>query len=495
MSGLFVEEVENPAVAHAMLSIAKLISVARDYTVIYSTMTKSESFTSSDVLERYFENFEIIDEQKYSPLNYIKIALHSIFLYIFHFKRESILEIEYRGIKLGPVIYDSYLARYRRPTVQILDIRILKLIFGLIRDIENKIKALKSKEISTILVSHRVGSRGASYVAAANILNVDVFSYGGDNRVALIRSNELTAYEYAPSSVDIEFLRSLSPKRVTDNFEVAAKLHLGHQIIRDSSYAFSGKIWNSRDAFRSHFGMHDSSLPMVFILAHVFTDYPNSISRNSAFSDYYQWLKGTLDLAARNPRIQWVVREHPSSRFYGIDVDVLSRLRKRYLSSNVVWLSAEDDFSSESIQFIADAVITYVGSAGYEYPALYEVPSIYWSHAPYSKFQIGTEISSLNEYQKILSDLHTRLGSLHLNVHEARLHYIFTNWMARVPFEVNPAMTQGEFIQSAQNPIKYINDAISYCKDNAQKLTKQEKLIVKQLQLPSFGGLRNDLLP
>jgi hypothetical protein len=287
-------------------------------------------------------------------------------------------------------------------------------------------------------------------------------------------------------------LRNLSNERLENLFETTLQDHLNHKIIMDSKYAFSGHIWKDRSDFVSRYPSMDVEKPFVFILPHVYTDYPNTLFRNPSYSDYFVWFADTLQMISTLTEVNWIIREHPSSRFYGLKDREIDSLSNSYKRKNILWISADDGFSSQSIQHLADAVITYIGSAGFEYPAMFGIPSIYWNHAPYADFNIGTQIHDKKQYESFLRDLHLNIRNLSINRDEAKRHYIFTNMICRVPYPIAPQMTQADYISAGDMPMKYVSQAIRYYNDHCDELALIEDEIIKQLEQKDFKGIRRD---
>ena len=60
----------------------------------------------------------------------------------------------------------------------------------------------------------------------------------------------------------------------------------------------------------------DPSKPIILVAAHVFSDAPNGLN-DLLFDDFHEWLIETCLELKKNEKINFIVKEHPSSSLYG----------------------------------------------------------------------------------------------------------------------------------------------------------------------------------
>lgn len=491
MRSIFIEDVENPVVTNTMFRLAKLIMRAESIDSVVVTGQNTGEFRSSSVANKYFTSVRRSRHQKPSLMMCLSSFIIAMVFALFFPLKSSIIERQFKGLTIGPSIYDAYLAKFKTPTYKNGDLQIIRVYYNFILNLKFFLNVFKEEDVACVLTSHRVGLRGSSLSLAASHMGIPIYSFGGDNNIALIKSHHAFSYEYAPLESDLKKLREIKQDVLEGLFSKTYRDFLNHKIIMDSRFAYSGTVWTNRMDFARHYPSVEIDKPFVFILPHVYTDYPNTLFRNSQYSDYYEWFADTLKLISQNTQINWIIREHPSSRFYGLGENQIETLRGQYSRKNIIWISAEESFSSASIGNLADAVITYIGSAGFEYPAMYGVPSIYWSHAPYAKFKIGTQIQDKREYEELLEGFPERIPWLTLDRLEAKRHFIFTNYLSRVPYPIGPQMTQADYLSAEQNPDEYIDRAIAFYDSKYHDLIDVEVGILKQLESDNFEGIRH----
>ena len=165
----------------------------------------------------------------------------------------------------------------------------------------------------------------------------------------------------------------------------------------DAMRAFAeGKSRLSRKGFDARYGLRNGA-PLVFVMAHVLSDAPHAYAP-TLYVDYEEWVVATVRALARNSRVNFLVKEHPSVELYG-EVGVLRALLEaeglgdRLLDSNVNTTSVIDS---------ADAVITCGGTIGIEAAAM-GIPAVLAGRPPYAGKGFTHEPESIADYEGLLS--------------------------------------------------------------------------------------------
>lgn len=176
-----------------------------------------------------------------------------------------------------------------------------------------------------------------------------------------------------------------------------------HDIVRAYSKA---KMGINRASLMNSYGLHPDK-KIILVMAHIFCDAPHSYP-NMLFKDYEDWLLKTCFRLAKNPNINFLVKEHPSVDLYNENGKIDSILRKyglerRLLSKNI---------NTKSLFNCVDVVIT-CGTAGMEFPC-FGVPSLAAAKSPYSSFLFNispdtemayyAEIDRIHKYNKLSAD-------------------------------------------------------------------------------------------
>jgi len=377
--------------------------------------------------------------------------------------------------------------------MSLFDWRLVKTIFQAIYHFERISSNLKKSGIRAILLSHRVGMTGAIYSLLAAKMQIPVYSFGGDSRVALNRSTDPFSYVYKPTERDVERIKNFDVSTIDKLFAKAKEFHLSNLISADTKYAYEGRVIETQDDFFRIMKIESRKEFIVFIAAHVPNDYPNGLGVNSSFTDYNDWLENTLAIARLNRNVFWVIKEHPMMRNYGFDKSYFEELEERFGAPNMYFLKCESDFSNKSLASIATAVITFNGSIGFELPALFGVPSIYWNNSFYVDFGVGTAIDSFEQYKSLLLDLGVRSTCLYIDQKSAKACYSFVYWSSRIDLQINPMVTQEEMLTtySEDSFSKRMDYLLDFYVRNQVVIREQEEEIKIQLREVDFTALRS----
>ena len=198
-----------------------------------------------------------------------------------------------------------------------------------------------------------------------------------------------------------------------------------HDVVR--AYA-SSKRDPDRATLAAEHGF-DPRRPIVFVLAHVFSDAPHAYP-GTLFQDYDAWLRWTVRRLLNHPRVQVLVKRHPSSALYGED-DLLERiLSDEGARTNLL----ADDVNTRALFGIAAAVVTCGGTAGMEFPC-FGVPVIVAARPPYADLGYVHCPADLESYAALLDriDLLPPIGKLERESARAAL------WLINSGMKVAPA--------------------------------------------------------
>lgn len=489
---LFVEAAYVPEIIQKLLVLSKLICASSDLTpLICESRVKLPQ--TVNFANHYLSNFKVIIESPRTIIVLTRCTIKAIFKRIMIAKGRDVLAIKISGYLLGPVIYDSYLGNYTASKINLRDWKLLKTIFQASCSLERAISTLDKVEIGAVLLSHRIGMSGAMYAMVATRKGIPVYSFGGDSRIALNKSLDPLSYVYRPEKIDTLNIINMKNSAIDALFEKAKKHHLTNSPSDDSKSAYSGQIIGSRNDFFKQMKIQSDLTTIVFIAAHIPNDYPNGVGVNSCFVDYHHWLETTLSFAQLSKNIFWVIKEHPMMKNYGFSSEYFSDLEASYQGSNIYFLKYDADFSTESLANIASAVITCNGSIGFEMPALFGIPSIYWSNSTYSDFKVGTEIRSIEEYRDLILNLDAKLATLKLNQQAAKGCYAFVYWISRMDFHINTPISQAAMLRmnSLESFVNNMQNLRNYYMKNHILISEEESEIIEQLRKEDFTSLRS----
>lgn len=320
----------------------------------------------------------------------------------------DILPISYRGVRYGDLIYDQYLAKRQFATIHKCDLLLYKIMLFTFMQHERVDKLLNLARVSSVLVAHRVGLQSGILLRSALSRGLDAYSFAGQDRGTLVLSRGLEQandYEYTPTRQEIERLLEL-PSEIFDSlYNETCRRHLAGQTSNDSEYAFSkdNVSYTNRDAFCSAYQL-DPRRRNIFVMLHAMTDYPHSHFRGMVFRDYFDWFHQTFKFSLKHDECNWIFKQHPSARFYPTrDVDLTEYFKETH--AHIRYISDSERLSTSSLCQIADAVITCIGSAGFELPAMGGVPAVTAGDNHYGHFGFAEHPRTPEQYFDVLSKL------------------------------------------------------------------------------------------
>jgi len=289
---------------------------------------------------------------------------------------------------------------------------------SLIRDV------LKRYNIEIGLTSHIVGIGGGVFLRYLLHNNIEVIV----RETTLKKYNKVEmSYEccMTPDKRYVGFMKSRS-----DYFIPLAerclkdRLENRNRVVKDQlAYRSEKRLFRDKQEFSCCFNLNPNK-KNVFVMLHAFNDYPHTYGF-LIFRDYYEWLKSVLKIAQQTESVNWIFKEHPYAKYYPTrDLD-LGKMFANIEVPQIRFLAEDADFNTSSLQYIADAVVTCIGTAGLEYSA-FGIPCVLAGKCWYSGFGFTIEPQTKLEYEKILHNIN-RLPRLNdQQIEMAKLIAFFT---------------------------------------------------------------------
>jgi|SaaInlStandDraft_4_1057021.scaffolds.fasta_scaffold05761_2 hypothetical protein len=439
---LLFEQVDSNISLHQLCTYGQIICRAKNLTpVFYAKSQKHKKL--NHILDSYFEKYRVIDKPTLSKRKKIWLFTLSFFKWIRLLLQRNLINEMWCGQLIGDVVYDQYLASCRRGTVYYSDMRLAKIIYYVIREVEKAKLELKKASPSAVLLSHKVGLSAAPLAIAAEKNSIPIYSLGGGIFGTLLLSTCRKDYEYTATTGEITELLDLPQNEFDELFESIKKQVFKGDFNSDSRLAFSNKKYTSRAEFSSDFNL-DKKKKNVFIMLHAFTDYPHSHFNGMLFKDYLDWFLKTLDFISNQHSVNWIIKQHPSSEFYPVKNLDWDKLYQKYSADNLIFMKYSADFDSRSICHIGDAIVTCVGSAGFEFSALCGIPSITAGDNPYVVGGFAVYPDSIQKYFDVLSSVQT-IGKLSDSVlRRARAVFMFIHRLSKVPMHAMINLSHAE---------------------------------------------------
>lgn len=327
----------------------------------------------------------------------------------------DILEFRIDGIKFGDIIYDNTLVR-GYATLRKVDVEVLSVLHNFFRHRYVINDIIRRHPLDSFVVAHTIGMFGGTFSRYLLKHDIEVINRVGSHEILVQKyrsSADIGFYPAKPEKKHFEHMMGLPDDVVLPlanaYLDERHNQRVSH-IAVELAFNRNKRFYESREEFCRAYGL-DPSKKTAFVMLHAFNDHPHShFARPLAFQDYFDWFEQTLEIARTVDSVNWVFKEHPAAALYPVkDVD-LQAMFAGAPKSNIVFLDADADFNALSIRFLADAIVSCLGTAGMEY-ACVGIPCLLAGESPYSGFGFTMEPETADGYEAALRAL-DRVGRL-----------------------------------------------------------------------------------
>jgi len=348
---------------------------------------------------------------------------------------DDLLELKYKGMFIGDLVYDASMRCGEwQATVWKIDERVYQTIYDAVSIIRALEHIDSCYEVRAVTTSHFIGLWG---IVPRYFANKKVESYVGIAGAGPIRKHlkfngKRLPYDASLDKAMIE--RIMNDEGLRREMLEKAETYIedrisGKLLDLDSRRAFSKekKEYIDPREFCKNYGL-DPGKKCVFVMLHAFNDFPHHFEKN-LFRDYYIWFRETLEIARKLPDVNWIFKEHPSSKFYPSDAN-LKGIFENVREENILFLDWQEPFSSASLRHVALAIVTCVGTAGLEF-SCFGVPAVLAGENHFSGLGICYEPKTYKEYEETLknirqvTELPTHLQELAKIVFYIQYNYLF----------------------------------------------------------------------
>lgn len=484
---LLIEGSSSRPVLHSLMLYGHLVAEAQKMRPVFVAEGEVHSLLRT-ITPSYFSDVEV----RYKPRLFLPQKVYLLFMALIFWAQvvfgKKLLDLKWHGLQIGDIVYDQYLAVRQHARLHKSDMEIIKLIYLTVRSINESEMVFKKMRISAVLLSHRVGATCAAMANAAEKLGLPIYSFGGSRYGTLIKSSARKCYEYQASEEELAPILALSDELLEELFKKVKTELLEGAFNADAKLAFSRRMFIDRKEFAREFHLRQEKRN-VFIMLHAFTDYPHSHFKSMLFDDFHDWFVQTLHHACYNKSVNWIIKSHPASRFYPVrDID-WDEIRATWSAEHIVFMKEDADFDTRSICHIGDAVITCLGSAGFELSAMAGVPSITAGDNPYAHSGFALYPKDREAYFKVLSDIGS-LGRLSgEKLRRAKASFVFIHRLSRVRMSGIPALSHSEQ-RDYQYDDSFFNRVESELDGFEEVLVQELHRYKKEVEQSNFRALR-----
>ena len=354
---------------------------------------------------RIYKSFNAID------FNYVYLSF-TYLLFLLNIKKRSevskvfnsikskndILKLEYKKIEIGRDVYDEYLYRYKKYTIDVNDKKLKNVIFEFYYLIDYWIEYFQNKQVLGISLSHpNVRLLGIIGKIANGLFKIPVYSITNtyirknmqlSNHYKFIREGlmDIPRKFKKLNKTDQYIALDLAKKRL--NQRLSGQIGVDMPYSKDSAFAKKKlkKTLNSSDKIK------------ILICTHELHDNPHSTG-GMLFPDFYEWL---LFLAEKSKKsnFEWYIKNHPDCDKW--TKNVVQKFVDEH--KDITLINEKTSFlqlKEEGLKF----VLTCHGTVGHECPLLgIDVINADLNH-PHIAYDFNWSPKSIEEYSDILDNL------------------------------------------------------------------------------------------
>jgi hypothetical protein len=311
-----------------------------------------------------------------------------------HTKRD-IEELAINGVWLGDLIYDTYLKRFSKPTIDLDSVEFQRSLLESLELFAFWQEYFDTHDVQAVNVSHCVYDL-AIPLRVAVARNIPVFQASATHVYRMSR-NDLFAYN------DFHYFRerfAALPQAVreagVDEARRRIERRFAGKVGVDMAYSKKSAYGTARHARL----LRESPRKKILIATHCFFDSPHSYGKN-VFPDFYEWLD-FLGKISEVTDFDWYIKTHPD--YLAGTREIIENFIARYPGFTLLPADASHhQIIAEGI----DVALTVYGTIAFEYAAL-GIPVINNSlNNPHIAYGFNLHSKDEEDYRRLLLGLET----------------------------------------------------------------------------------------
>ena len=306
-------------------------------------------------------------------------------------KKTDILGLKFEGIKIGDLLYDSYLRKYNAHTIDLKSDEFRNFFIYFSKLFIFWFKYIKKNKVKSVIASHPVYENAVPLRISYSLKNKDTFT----------ASTHFT-YRHSLKHPSIEYnVKNRFNKLNKNEKKRGLKISKINLIKKFKGTETMDTLLGERTPITQKINEKkiNTSNNNILIAIHSFSDAPH-VFGNSVFEDHYEWLRFLGNETKKNTKFNWLLKVHPI--FYDKEISVVNKILKDFphikiLSKN----TTNEELINKGVKF----VLSVYGSVTYEY-AYFGIPSILATiNHPYKKYKFLKDARNKQEYKKIINNL------------------------------------------------------------------------------------------
>lgn len=397
--------------------------------------------------------------------------------------KKALFNYKFKNINIGWDIYESYLRRFNKPTLNIDDKKFKKLFYQALQIYCFWENYLKNNSVRYIMTSHRMYVETNILNKLAIKKNIPILTLDSDGSgIMKFSSNKLSIHKYYKklfNKLDLE-----DKKKALKLAKSRLELRLSGSVGVDMSYSTKSAFSKKKKSFSHKFSKHKLN---ILICTHDFYDNPHGYGKN-LFLDFYDWLI-FLSKISYKTNYNWYIKPHPD--YSPGTLEIIKKINKKF--KNIRLLNSKTKFNE--ISHGIDFALTAHGSIGHELPFLGVTVINSNSHNPHCAYKFNYTPKNITDYKKKILNLNKKV-KIKINKKEIyQFYYMHYYYMKSNLFnslrKIKPKNKGISFLKSAQKMYfnsKFENDNL---KIKNFYLTKRSKYFDDKKKEITFSKICN----
>lgn len=340
----------------------------------------------------------------------LKIIIKTTALFVYYLFKilitRNILDLNYLEIQFGDLLYDSILRKYGFATIKRIDQKLLFQLFVGVSLIIFWDDYFRKNKVDYLIAGHTVYLQYGIPMRIALKYKAQVIAKRAGEYLYAYKYNEIKESNYSDISIDKMYFKYILNK-IELKKKVIPEIHdyynrrLGGKLIdHDVLAAYKDKILIGENEFRRLLKITNDN-PIVVIFNHAYQDAPHGFKLYFN-KDYYEWFIDTLHIIKEIKYINWVIKEHPSLKYYNSNINGLKIIREQKINTDHIFI-APDNISTSSFYNFTKGIVTCNGTSALEFSS-FGIPSIVCGDR-YEELEFTFEAKTKIKYEQLLSSI------------------------------------------------------------------------------------------
>jgi hypothetical protein len=387
--------------------------------------TKSSNFSAFiSKLEDIYKSFNVTKGISEYDFHYTRGEINMYEKNFYKIKnKKNLVEYRKKNIKIGDLIYDSYLRTTLNPTLNIYDKKLKRIFFRAEKIFDEVNSFFKTNDIKCVIPSHLCYVSYGIIARIAISKNIPVIKVRsekwGQKSFRLIYVDKWCLDESPYYSYKKKF-KKFSKKEKIKNLAIGKKIIKSRISGNKDNYLKYLEKSQFHKSFKKINFFKKPTKQKIIIFPHCFYDYPHRF-RWMIFNDFYEHANYFLEKSLQLKQYEWFYKPHPHS-LKG-HVDIHKEILKKY--PNVIYLN-KDTSHRQIIKMRPKCIVTNHGTVAHEY-AYFNIPSINTGDNPHINYKFCITVRTIKKLDLIMNNLDHFLKNFKIEKKEI-YEYLFMHY-------------------------------------------------------------------